>query len=141
MNDWQTVWLGTMAIALAIMALIQIGLIVAVIMVAKSAIRAVGDVRKEIRPLMDKVNRMADDAAQATALARMQVERVDQLVRQTADRIDGVSNAIQNTIVAPLRNGAAVIAGIRAAISVFGRRRGDRGGRTVREDEDALFIG
>ena len=140
MSDWQNVWLGTMAIALAIMALIQIGLIVAAIMVAKSAMRAVGDVRKEIKPLMDKVNRMADDAAQTTAMARMQMERVDQLVRQTADRIDEVSNAVQNTIIGPLRNGAAVIAGIRAAISVFGRRRGDRG-RPVREDEDALFIG
>ena len=140
MTDWQSVWLGTMAIALAIMALIQIGLIVAAIMVAKSAMRAVADVRKEIRPLMDKVNRIAEDAAQATALARMQVERVDQLVRHTTDRIDEVSNAIQNTIVGPLRHSGAVIAGIRAAISVFGRRRGDRG-RTVREDEDALFIG
>ena len=140
MTDWQTTWLGTIAIAVAIMALIQIGLIIAAIMVAKSAIRAVGDVRKEIRPLMDKVNRIADDAAQATALAKMQVERVDQLVHQTAERIDEVSNAIQNTIVGPLRNGAAVIAGIRAAISVFGRRRTDRG-RPVREEDDALFIG
>ena len=34
MIDWQVVWLGVMAIALAIMALIQIGLIIAAIKVA-----------------------------------------------------------------------------------------------------------
>jgi len=69
----------------------------------------------------------------------VQAERIDQVMESTARRIDETLTVVQESIVGPVRQGAALMAGLRAAMDVF--RSGSERRRHGRDDEDALFIG
>lgn len=133
------VWLGVIAIAVLVMAVAQVAVIVRLAQVAKEASEATRDLRGELKPLIAKVNRIADDAAKVSTLALAQMERVDHMVGSTVQKIDDTVALVQSAIVSPVRQGAALMAGLKAALAVF-RARQDRG-RYGRDDEDALFIG
>jgi predicted PurR-regulated permease PerM len=137
---WAEASLAVIAVATLTMALIQVSVIIYSWMLARRISRLVTQIEQELKPLADSVNAMARDAARATALAAAQVDRVDKLFGDLTSKIEETASTIQRTVVAPLRNGAAVMAGIRTAISVFQNltRGRSRGGT---EDDDALFIG
>ncbi len=133
------VWLGIIAIAVLTMAIIQIVVGLQLMRVAKDAATTMQEFRTELRPLIQKAHKVADDAGRVSAMALTQVERVDQLLATTAMRVDDTLQIVQESIIAPVKQGAAVMAGLKAAIAVF-RARQDKG-RYGRDDEDALFIG
>ncbi len=143
MSDSATVFLGIMAVSLAVMALIQVGLIIAGIRVAQKLGAAIDDMRREIRPLMDKVNRIADDAGRATALARDQVERIDQFMATTTTRIESTLGVVQDVMSGPVRQGAVAMAAVRAAMAAFRDWQGRKSARTSRDhdEDDAWFVG
>ena len=145
MTDWAVIWLGVIAVSVVVMAAIQIGLIVVSLRVARQLSATADDIRKEIKPLVAKVHRIADDAARATALASIQVERVDQILSSTTARVDEGLNILRNAMGGPLRQGYAVALAIRAAMSAFSRRpnrdRGRPSSAATRDEEDALFVG
>jgi hypothetical protein len=104
--------------------------------------RIVNDIEREMMPIMQNLNAMARDAARATALAAGQVERVDKLFTDLTLRVEQTAATVQKAIIAPLREGAAVMAAVKAALAVLKaltRRSGPSGTRS--EEEDALFIG
>jgi hypothetical protein len=138
-DGWVVACLAIMAVALVGMAIGQVVLAVAAARFARQATEAMGDLRKELRPIVEKVQRVTDDASKVTGLALVQVERLDRAVDATARRVDEMLTTIQDSIVGPLRQGSALIAGLRAVMEMF-RTAPDRQ-RRVREDEDALFIG
>jgi type IV secretory pathway VirB2 component (pilin) len=138
-NDWLLFFVGLMSVAMAVMAVIQVLVARAVLQASQQMTTAVTDLRKEMRPLIEKAHRIADDASRATALALSQVERVDQLISTATARVDETLSLVQGMVVGPVRHGAAVIAGIRAALTAIGAWQ-DRRERS-REDEDALFVG
>jgi len=107
--------------------------------VAKDTSTAARDLRRELTPLIEKANRIADDAGRVSALALAQMERVDQALSSTVRKIDDTVAVVQSAIIGPVRQGTALVAGVRAALAVF-KARQDRG-RYGRDDEDALFIG
>lgn len=133
------VWLGVIAVAVLVMAILQVALVIRLSQVAKEATAATRELRRDLTPLIAKANRIADDAARVSALALSQMERMDHVLSSTVQRIDDTIAAVQTAIVSPVRQGAAVVAGLKAALAVF-RARQDRG-RYGRDDEDALFIG
>ena len=133
------VWLGVIAVAVAVMAILQIVVLLRLAQVAREASSATRDLRRELTPLIAKAHKIADDAGRVSALALTQVERVDHLFESTAVRIDETMQTVQDTLIRPVRQGAAVMAGVKAALAVF-RARQDRG-RYDRDDDDALFIG
>jgi len=133
------VWLGVIAVAVAVMAILQVVVLLRVSQVAREASAATLDLRRELTPLIAKAHKIADDAGRVSALALTQVERVDQLFESTALRIDETMQTVQETLIRPVRQGAAVMAGVKAALAVF-RARQDRS-RYDRDDDDALFIG
>ena len=133
------VWLGIIAVAVLTMAIIQIVVGLQLMRVAKDAASTMQEFRTEIRPLIQKAHKVADDAGRVSAMALTQVERVDQLMATTAMRVDDTLQIVQESLIAPVKQGAAVMAGLKAAIAVF-RARQDKG-RYGRDDEDALFIG
>ena len=145
MSDWAVTWLGVIAVSVAVMAIIQIGLIVISLRVARQLSAAADDIRKEIKPLIEKVHRIADDAARATSLASVQIERVDQILSTTTARVDEGLNILRNAMGGPLRQGYAVALAVRAAISAFSRRPSRETARpssaATRDEEDALFVG
>lgn len=133
------VWLGVIAVAVAVMAILQVVVLLRLSQVAREASSATRDLRRDLTPLIAKAHKIADDAGRVSALALTQVERVDQLFESTALRIDETMQTVQETLIRPVRQGAAVMAGVKAALAVF-RARQDRG-RYDRDDDDALFIG
>lgn len=133
------VWLGVIAVAVLVMAIVQVAVVIKLAQVAKETSAATRDLRRDLTPLIAKANRIADDAARVSALALTQMERMDHVLSTTVQRIDDTILAVQAAVVSPVRQGAAVVAGLKAALAVF-RARQDRG-RYGRDDEDALFIG
>ena len=155
MTDWSLVFLGVIAAATLIMALIQIGLIVVAAGAARKAQLAVEkaqaalataqqtitSVHEEIRPLIVRANAIAGEASKTAALATAQAQKVDHLVTTLASRIEETSALVQQAIVTPAREGIAIVAAIRATLGAL-RAGADWRRRTSRaEEEDPLFIG
>ena len=144
MTDWQAVWLGVIAIAVSLMALIQIVVLIGLARLAFQAVAGVRDLRKEIRPLIDKVNRIADDVNRISGIAVAQAERVQTLMNDTASRIDDTLGAARRVVMGPIRQGSAVMAAVRA---IFSSLRGTKAGparpshHPHHDDEDPLFVG
>lgn len=140
--SWSEVFLGVIAIATLVMALLQVALILYGWTLARKVSRLVDDFEREVKPAMESINSIARDAARATTLAAVQVERIDKLFGELSSKIEQTASAVQNTVITPLREGAAVMSGIRAAIAVLkeiSRRSASSGARS--DEEDALFIG
>ena len=141
MNGWALACLAVMAVALLAMAIGQIVLAVVAARIARQTAETVQEVRRDLRPILEKAQKIANDASRVTEIALLQAERVDQMVESTALRIDETLTSVHNAVTGPLRQGSAVIAGVRAALEVF-RSVSDRRARSHgREDDDALFIG
>ncbi len=141
MSFWAEVSLGVIALATLTMALVQVSVIVYGWMLARRISRLVGQIEQEMKPLADSLNAMARDAARATALAASQVERVDKMFTELTTKIEHTASTIQKSVLSPLRDGAAVMTGIRTAIEVFRELARSRSARGRNEEEDALFIG
>lgn len=142
MTFWAEVFLGVIALATFTMAAIQVAVIVFGWAIARRVNRLMAQVEQEMKPLADSLNAIARDAARVTALTTGQVERVDRLVTDLAVRIEETATIVQDAVLKPLREGAAIMTGVKAAIDLFReltRRPG--AARTRPEDEDALFIG
>jgi len=138
-TDWQLVWLGTIAIAVAVMAALQVAALGMLIRMIQQAVRAIQKLDRDLTPLLEKAHRIADDAARTSALAAAQAERIDALVTSATERVDETLDVVQRAIVDPIRQGTAFIAGLRAVMAAFrGWRESDR---PAREEDDALFIG
>jgi hypothetical protein len=139
---WGQVFLGVIAVATLVMAIVQLSVIIYGWMLARKVARIVADIERETASMMVSLNAMARDASRATALAAVQVERVDKLFADLSLRVEQTASTVQKVIIAPLREGTAVIAGVKAALAVLKdltKRSGTSGARS--EDEDALFIG
>ena len=138
MTDSQGVYLAVMAVALAIVALVQVGVIIVIIRLGRQISATVDEIRREVRPLLEKAHRIADDAAHATSMAAAQIEKVNYLLTNTSTRVSETLGLVQHAVVEPVRQGAAVVAAVRAAVTAF---RSWRGSRHTRDDDDALFVG
>lgn len=142
MTFWAEVFLGVIALATLTMAAIQVALIVFGWTVARRIERMLSQVEHEMKPLADSINSIARDTARMSSLAAGQVERFDRLVSDLTIRIEQTATTVQDAILKPLRDGAALMAGVKAAIEVVRDLTGRSGGKRGRTDEeDALFIG
>jgi hypothetical protein len=130
------------AAATLVMALIQVGLGIAALRLAKQAREAVDSVQRDVRPLLARANTIAEDASRTMSLATAQAQKVDTLVTDLSRRVEETSAIVQQAIVTPAREGLALVAGIKAAFGAL-RGLGDFRGRPGRpgDEDDALFIG
>ena len=141
MSDWPAVFLGVIAISTLVMALIQVGAIIATLRVAREAQQALASIRQEVRPIIAKTSALVEEASKTVTLATAQVQKVDRLVSDLAQRVDETSVVVQNAIVTPAREGVAILAAVKAALGAFrGMTHHGRPGRHA-EEEDPLFIG
>ncbi len=139
MND---VFLGIIALAVAVMAAIQVGAIIVAARVAKRVDRLASQIEQDIRPVFENLSAMTADAARAASLAATQVERADRMFEDLSQRVDVALNTLQDRVLTPAREGAALLAGLRAALGVFRDPPATRRKRPSSvEEEDALFIG
>jgi len=140
--SWGEIFLGIIAVSTLIMAVIQVAFVLYGWTVARKLERLLGQLEGELKPLIESANSVGRDIARATNLAAAQVERVDQLLASLAVRVEETAATVQNAIITPIREGAAVVAGIRTALTVLKevtRKRSDGAARS--EDEEPLFIG
>tara|TARA_B100001123_G_scaffold37171_1_gene38384 strand:+ start:9033 stop:9467 length:435 start_codon:yes stop_codon:yes gene_type:complete len=143
----ETVFLGTIAAATVIMALVQVGLIVYGARLARRVDRLTDVIETELKPTLTRMNEMGADMSRATSLAVAQMERFDQLFGRLAERLDRVTLVTQDALIEPFRHGSALLEGFKVALSIL---RGSRGKadeessdtkKNVTDDEKALFIG
>ena len=139
MTDWQVVFLGIMAVALAVMATMQVVTALALLKATREISGAIREIQRDIKPLIDKTTRMADDAARVTALALAQIERVDSVVATLASRIEETAGIVQNAVVQPMKHGATLVAAFRAVFAAIREWQGRQA--AARDDEDPLFVG
>ncbi len=135
------VFLGVIAAATAIMALVQIGAIVVLARVAVQVRDVATAIHQDVRPLIARANAIADEAQRTATLATAQAQKIDRLVTDLTRRVDETSIVIQNAILTPAREGMAIVAAVKAALGALRGLRDLRGRPTRIDYEDALFIG
>jgi hypothetical protein len=140
-NDWPATFLGVIAASTLIMALIQLGAIIATLRLAREAQQMINSVRQDVRPVIAKATALVEEASRTVALATAQMQKVDRLVTDLSKRVDETTSVVQHAIVTPAREGIAIVAALKAALAVL-RGMAHRG-RSARhsEEEDPLFIG
>lgn len=135
------VWLGIIAVAVLVMAVIQ----VAAIVFAMSAARRIGQVadrlEQNLNPVVSNLQTITSEAARMTTLAAAQVERADRMFADLTRRAEQVMAAVP-TLLGPAGKGLAFLNGIKAALAAIHElRRSSRRGAAHPDEEDALFIG
>ena len=136
------VFLGVIAVAVLVMAVIQ----VAAIVFAMSAARRIGQVadrlEQDLRPVMQNLQTMTAEAARVTNLAALQMERADRMFADLSRRAEQVM-AVVPSLLGPAGKGMAFLNGLKAALAAIQelRRSSRRRGAAHAEEEDALFIG
>jgi hypothetical protein len=140
-NDWNQVFLGVIAAATALMAVMQIGALLVLARVAGQVRDLAGTLQQDIRPLLVRATALADEAQKTATLATAQAQKIDRLVTDLTRRVDETSLVIQQAIFPPAREGMAVFAAVKAGLAALRGMRDLRGRSGAVDDEDALFIG
>jgi hypothetical protein len=142
-NEWSGVFLGLIALAVCVMAAIQVGVVIFGARLARRVETIAGQVDREIKPLIANLTTVSQEAARAAELAAVQVDRVDALFADVAERVESTAADLQSAILGPAREGMALIRGVKAAYSAIREMRSATApARAARHDEDdPLFIG
>jgi hypothetical protein len=141
------IWLGIIAVAVLVMAAVQVGAIVAGLRVARRVEQIATDLDTSIKPLVANLTTMSAEASRAASLAATQVERLDRMFSDLTARADQTISLAQRFIKGPAKEGMAIVAGIRAAMAALRsireatRRRSAVRSATFEEEEESLFIG
>lgn len=141
------VLLGIIAAAVAVMAVIQVAAIVAGVRIARRVEQLATDMETSVKPLLANLTVMSAEASKAAALAAAQVERIDRVFGELAVRVDKTLATAQAFISGPAKDGMAIVAGIKAALTALksireaARRRGAARAAAFEEEEESLFIG
>ena len=153
MNDSSNIWLAIIAVSTLVMALVQVGAIIAGAMTARTVQARLAGLEQrlqqkiepcvdQVQPLVERMTVMSADAARLSALAVQQAEKADVALSSAARRLDQTLAVVQNAVVAPAREGMALASALRAAVGSLKKgstsRRRPSGGP---DDDDALFIG
>ncbi|MCL4814319.1 MAG: hypothetical protein KJ061_17670 [Vicinamibacteraceae bacterium] len=140
MSGQDTTFLAIIAAATAVMALIQVGVIVALAVYAKRINALVGRVERDVQPIIDKLTTVSGEAARVASLAAGQAERFDRMVGDLGQRLHHAAGQAQSKMTRPAREATALMAAVRAAALTLRDARRQRHARGFDED-DPLFIG
>jgi hypothetical protein len=137
-NTWATVFLGIIAMATLVTAILQVVVLVAAAQLVKRVGRFVDIVEQDVRPIIANVGSIARDASRVASLAAAQVERADQMLSSTVHRLEDLLTHVQTLVTNTLREGNALMMAVRAVMAVIRAFQGRR--RRRGEDDEALFI-
>ena len=108
--------------------------------------------------LRPKIETLASNAADSTTIVRVQLSRIDstlsdildrtrlqviradELLNRTMDKVEDTTEAVQNTVMSPLRHVSGLVSAVSTGFEVFfnQKRRAPRNGMGVPQDE--MFI-
>jgi hypothetical protein len=109
-------YLGAIAAATVLMALVQIGVLVAGIIAVKRMREALVRFEDSTRPMLAHVDDLVVDATESIAAVRAQLDRVEQQAVHVLTRTDEAVQQVRHYLVAPARQGIALAAGARALV-------------------------
>ena len=145
MSTTGELFLGIIALAVLVMAAVQVAAIFAGIRLAKRVDQLAVQLDQEIKPLIANLTSLSSEASRAATLAAKQAERLDRVFGEMVQRVDETLAAAQEFVTGPARQGMAILAGVNAVLDSFrGFREATRRRTAVRpavEDEESLFIG
>lgn len=134
-SDWSVTWLAVGAISLALMALLQVGAVIALLMAVKEAIKTLRGVQTQVQPLIDRGQTLVTQATDVVhqvqgvvSSAAVQMKRVEDAVTVASAGVSDVRTSVSR--VTSQVNGT--VAGVRAFWDVIRSRA--RGG--LRRDDD-----
>jgi len=138
-------FLGVIAFAVLVMAVVQVAAIFAGLRLAKRVDQLTLHLDQDVKPLLANLTALTGEAARTAALAAKQVERFDLVFAEMTQRVDQTLAAAQSFVEGPARQGMAIFAGVSALIDSFrGLREASRrrqASRPVVDEEESLFIG
>ena len=140
MSIWPQVFLGLIALATMTTAIIQVSVLIAAVRAARRLERLVERIEHQLTPTFGHINTIGRDASRAVALTAVQVERVEGLISDLAQRVEEVVTIVQATVSAPAREGKAILSALKAALEVVSDARRRSRARRRAEDDDVLFI-
>lgn len=144
MSGTSTAFLGLIAAAAIVMAVVQVAIVVVVVRLVKRVDATLVRVERELGPLVERLTQMADNLQRAASHASTQIERVDHALAGAGRRANATLSLVQAAVVGPLREGLAVVAAVRGVLAGIRalRRNGRSAHRATRvDDEHPLFIG
>ena len=136
-------YLGIIAVAVLVMAVIQVAAVVLAARTVKRVDRLADRLEQDLRPIMANLQHATSEVARASSLAATQFERADRLFTDLGARAEQILVAVQDTLITPAREGFAWLAGLKAALSAFRELRESArpAAPAVVDEDDALFIG
>lgn len=133
------VFLGVIAAAVLVMAVVQVSVAMQATKLSRQVTETTAALHRDLRPLIERVDRISSDLARVSQTAVVQAERIDRLLASTVDRVDETLELFQTSVTKPMRQGAALVAAVRAAVGVFRGVKEHR--RQLQDEEEALFVG
>ena len=148
METWGVVFLGVIAVAMAVQAVFMVTMSLAVIRLAQRVDSLQDKIERQIGPALEGLDRVSRNAAEISDLATVQARRLDLLLADTIERVDDTVTVVQRLVARPLRpisHLLAVLRGVQRGLDVFLQlERKDRRSRPERrrsgEDDEHLFI-
>ena len=106
---------------------------------SKEKLNAISANLAEISDLTkNQITRLDGIVTDASERARLQLTRLDQLASDTMGRMEETSQVIQRSVLTPIREISAVLAGVRSALDFLFRR--DKTGVERATHDEELFI-
>jgi hypothetical protein len=151
MESWGVFFLGIIALAAVVQAAFLIGIVIFGRRLAQRLDALQTRLDREISPALDNFRRVSRAAAEIADLATLQARRVDLVLADTLDKIEGVTATVQQLVVRPLKPIGGIVAflrGLQRGMEVF--FQADRGAPLDRrppprrrghgEDDEHLFF-
>jgi hypothetical protein len=113
------VYLGVIAVAVAVMAVIQVAAIVVAMRTARRVGDAVSRLEGDLRPIVANLKLMSADAARTASIASAQAQRAEQLIGDLTARVNSTVAVVEETVIGPAREAYAVVQGLLAAFGAF----------------------
>ncbi len=113
MSSWAETFLGVIAFATLVSALLQVGVLIGAAVALKRVTGLVAKIEDRLEPTMARVETIGAQLSQVAASAVVQVAKVERVV----DTFTSQANRATGTIRAVAREGDAVAAGARAVVS------------------------
>jgi methyl-accepting chemotaxis protein len=92
-----------------------------------------------VRGQVDRMDKTLNDVVDR---ARLQVIRADELITRTIDQVEEATDAVQQTVVSPVRQISGILQGVSVGVEAFlrGRSGRRRTGNGVGVPDDDMFI-
>ena len=119
MTETGELFLGIIALAVVVMAAIQVAAVFAGIRLARRVDALATQIDQEIKPLIANLTALSSEAARAASLAARQAERLDRVFGEMVERVDKTLAAAHEFVTGPARQGMAIVAGAKAVFDAF----------------------